>query len=86
MGCNANPPHCNDDSAVCYDAVAGEECDPNSSDHGYDCLVTCPFECPEPNGYETYSVYKLTHLVGGEILTTFFLECLGTRAATDYYL
>ena len=51
MGCNSNPPHCNDDNAVCYDAVAGEECDPDSPDHNTNCVVTCPFECPEPNGY-----------------------------------
>jgi len=51
MGCNSNPPHCSDDNAVCYDAVAGEECDPDSPDHNTNCVVTCPFECPEPNGY-----------------------------------
>ena len=51
MGCNAAPPHCSPDTAVCYDAVAEQECDPDSPDHNTNCVVTCPFECPEPNGY-----------------------------------
>ena len=58
MGCNSNPPHCSDDNAVCYDAVAGQECDPDSPDHNTNCVVTCPFECPEPNGYKTCQIYQ----------------------------
>ena len=31
--------------------MATQECDPDSPDHDTNCVVTCPFVCPEPNGY-----------------------------------